>query len=264
MKSLSRRNLKIVAATAMTVFSLFAATVGAFAWFTSKLSAANNGTEFSVYTDDISLDYSIYKYDINIDRPVKIEGQTSKGFVLNQYDMVFKERNKYNPVYIEIEISGLHLADSGSLIFCLDRNTDAPAMDSNHNLSAFISSVTKYAVRANGAIQNGIYDPQSVENTWDNLNSIFYDVDTSGQLTTQNFISGSAGAYVKSSGLEFNVTYSSSDFLNGSLYVYLYANYDEVFAEAYSHEHGFNEQSIASSSYYTLGNDLSCIRIERA
>ena len=262
--SKGKKSLKLFLVTLVTIFSVLAGANGVIAWFSYKLSTTNNGTDFSVYTDDISLDYSIYKYDINIDRPVKIEGQTSKGFVLNQYDMVFKERNKYNPVYIEIEISGLHLADSGSLIFCLDRNTDAPAMDSNHNLSAFISSVTKYAVRANGAIQNGIYDPQSVENTWDNLNSIFYDADTAGQLTTQNFISGSAGAYVKSSGLEFNVTYSSSDFLNGSLYIYLYANYDEVFAEAYSHEHGFNEQSIASSSYYTLGNDLSCIRIVRA
>ena len=258
-----KNSLKIFMATLVTLFSLLAGATGVFAWFTSKLTAVNRGTDFSVYTDDISLNYSIYRYDINIDRPVKIDGRTSNGFVLNQYDMVFKERNKYNPVYIEIEISSSHLADSGSLIFCLDRNTDVPAMDSNHNLSAFISSVTKYAVSANGVIQNCIYDPQSVENTWDNLNSIFYDADTAGQLTTQNFISGSAGAYVKSSGLEFNVTYSSSDFINDSLYIYLYANYDEVFTETYSHEHGFNEQSIGSSSFYTLSNDLSRIRIER-
>ena len=52
MKSLSRRNLKIVAATAMTVFSLFAATVGAFAWFTGKLQQANQADDFKVTVTD--------------------------------------------------------------------------------------------------------------------------------------------------------------------------------------------------------------------
>ena len=40
--------MKIIAATAMTIFSLFAATVGAFAWFTSKLTQANDADQFKV------------------------------------------------------------------------------------------------------------------------------------------------------------------------------------------------------------------------
>ena len=52
MKSASKRNLKIVAATAMTIFSLFAATVGAFAWFTGKIQEAGQADEFSVIVNN--------------------------------------------------------------------------------------------------------------------------------------------------------------------------------------------------------------------
>lgn len=45
---ISKKNLKIIAATAMTIFSLFAATVGAFAWFTGTLTKNQESNEFKV------------------------------------------------------------------------------------------------------------------------------------------------------------------------------------------------------------------------
>ena len=48
MKRIGRKNMKIIAATAMTIFSLFATTVGVFAWFTSKLTQANEADQFNV------------------------------------------------------------------------------------------------------------------------------------------------------------------------------------------------------------------------
>ena len=82
------------------IFSLATGFMGAYAWFLMKASQGVDGPEFSIYTSDISLSYSIYKYDINLNEPCKIDGETSHGFTLNQYDVVFKERNKYNPVYL--------------------------------------------------------------------------------------------------------------------------------------------------------------------
>ena len=52
MKRISRKNMKIIAATAMTIFSLFAVTVGAFAWFVANLQQANNADQFSVTIRD--------------------------------------------------------------------------------------------------------------------------------------------------------------------------------------------------------------------
>jgi len=47
-----RKNLKILAATAMSIFSLFAATVGAFAWFTGKIQEAGQADEFAVMVNN--------------------------------------------------------------------------------------------------------------------------------------------------------------------------------------------------------------------
>jgi len=51
-KGISKTNLKIIAATAMSIFTLFAATVGAFAWFTGKIQEANQADEFSVMVNN--------------------------------------------------------------------------------------------------------------------------------------------------------------------------------------------------------------------
>ena len=48
MKRIGSTNMKIIAATAMTVFSLFAATIGVFAWFTGKIQDSKNADEFEV------------------------------------------------------------------------------------------------------------------------------------------------------------------------------------------------------------------------
>ena len=48
MKRISRKNMKIVAATAMTIFSLFAALSGVYAWFVSKMNEANDLDIFEV------------------------------------------------------------------------------------------------------------------------------------------------------------------------------------------------------------------------
>ena len=257
-----KKTLRLFMSALVGIFSLATGFTGAFAWFVLKVSQGVDGTEFSVYASDISLSYNIYKYDINLNEPCKIDGETSHGFTLNQYDVVFKERNKYNPVYLEIEISGNLIERAGSFSFILDRDTTAPAMDSNNYLSEYFSSITKYAVGTNGAMQGGIHDSSSVSDTWDNLNAVFYDRDTSGQLTTQLFTSGTSGNYVKTNDLRFTLSYTQSDFVNNSLYVYLYINYDENLSEIYSYEHGLTGQSIGGSSNYTLSNDLTCIRIE--
>ena len=48
MKKIGRNNLKIVAATAMTIFSLFAAAAGAYAWFTSHLQENSQMEEMEI------------------------------------------------------------------------------------------------------------------------------------------------------------------------------------------------------------------------
>ena len=46
-----QKNLKLIAATGVTIFSLFAAVTGAFAWFTSLLDFSNSVDGFNVFHD---------------------------------------------------------------------------------------------------------------------------------------------------------------------------------------------------------------------
>ena len=83
MKTVSKRNLKIVAATAMTIFSLFAATVGAFAWFTGKIQQAHEADEFSVTVNNGRLksiyfhNYASKAIDSNTLKPTSYTFQNS-------------------------------------------------------------------------------------------------------------------------------------------------------------------------------------------
>ena len=240
------------------ILSLAAFVAGTYSWFTSKTQEALSSTNFSIYADDLGIEHSIYKYDTTSDSPARLINSDANNFKLNQYDVVFKERNKYNALYVELFITGSNLADSGTITLKLERDTSKPVMDENDYLSNCFTSVTKFAVGGNGLIQNGIYDPASVDNTWDNLNTVFLDEDLDGHLTTQSFTSGTTGSYVKQDYLEFTLNYTSNDYLNGRLVIYLYINYNSTLAETYSLEHGI---SIEGSLNYTLEDDLTMLSV---
>lgn len=260
-KSKNRTNLKITLALSTVIFSLVSSFVGTIAWFSSNTQVMATGCSITVYADDTELSYSIYRFDIDQNYPVYLSDDDATGFVLNQYDVVFKERNKYNPLYLEISLAGASLGSSGSLSFVLQRDTSISPMDANNYLSSSFTSVTKFAIGTNSSIQSGIYNPMnSVNDTWNNLNAAFFARDSLDQLATQSFTSGTSGHYTKYDSLTFSVNYDSSDFVNGVLYIFLYINYDSTLAENYSNEHGI---SIGGSLNYTLHDDLTTLSIAK-
>lgn len=136
MKKLRKqKNLKLIAATGVTIFSLFAAVTGAFAWFTSINSARNNVDGFGVYYDDSTITAaSVYciKYD-------GIYGATATKLVPNstltmsEYDYIFKDKNVNTPLFLRIEIEGY---------------------DRTRNLNIVISSSGQYKTGSNTYVNN--------------------------------------------------------------------------------------------------------------
>ena len=88
-KRKNNKNLKIIAATLVTIFSLFVCFAGTFAWFNVQRYANNGTSGFEVRGDDTSISCSLYKYDVNSDTPVLVTGEGVQHFDLNQYDVVF-------------------------------------------------------------------------------------------------------------------------------------------------------------------------------
>ncbi len=104
-----QKNLKLIAATGVTIFSLFAAVTGAFAWFTSLLDFKNSVDGFNVFHDDSQVTtvscYAI-KYDgIYGGRAVEIT-DGSQRVKMSEYDNIFRDKNINTPLFLRIEIGG--------------------------------------------------------------------------------------------------------------------------------------------------------------
>ena len=244
----------------LSLFSLTSLFVGTFAWFISVRSQETTADNFVISRDDLKASYSIYKYDTTTDSPVVLDNFL-ENFALNQYDVIFKERNKYVPLYIKIELTGSNLGTNGSIKLHLNRNSSISAMDENNKLRNNFTSVTKFAVSTNTAHFGSIYDHTSVNNTWNNLNDAFYNIDMNDNLATLKFTSGTNGNYIKEDKLVFNLSYAPDDFQDNKLIIYLYINYDQHLTEAYSQQHDISLSALGLDLSYRMLNDLTSIYI---
>lgn len=112
MKLVGKRSLKIIAASAMTAFSLLAATIGAVAWFASKRSESAESNEFVIYQDTSSITtiscYAI-KYDGVYGAMAKklVSGEDNE-FKMSEYDYILRDKNINTPLFLRVEISGFN------------------------------------------------------------------------------------------------------------------------------------------------------------
>lgn len=112
MKLVGKRSLKIIAASAMTAFSLLAVTIGAVAWFASKRSESAESNEFVIYQDTSSITtiscYAI-KYDGVYGAMAKklVSGEDNE-FKMSEYDYILRDKNINTPLFLRVEISGFN------------------------------------------------------------------------------------------------------------------------------------------------------------
>lgn len=91
----------------MTIFSLFAAFMGTFAWFNSVKVMNQSATGFQIQYDDSSITASsVYciKYDGIYGASATKLTEGSDGFVMSEYDSIFKDKNVNTPLFLRIEI----------------------------------------------------------------------------------------------------------------------------------------------------------------
>ena len=110
MKLFGKRSLKIIAASAMTVFSLLAATLGAIAWFASKRNESANSDEFAIY-HDTSMITTISCYAIKYDgvygaMAKKLVSGADNEYKMSEYDYILRDKNINTPLFLRVEITG--------------------------------------------------------------------------------------------------------------------------------------------------------------
>lgn len=91
-----KNNLKIIAATCMTIFNLAICFAATFAWFTAAKKLSGSDMTMQIEAHELRLSYELYKFDDSVKDIVEVESLN-----LNPYDTVIKERNKNNAIVIK-------------------------------------------------------------------------------------------------------------------------------------------------------------------
>lgn len=106
---LTKRNKKVIAAAALTIFSLFVAMTGAFAWFASKMNLSSTGSDFSVHHDDskvTTLSCYAIKYDGVFGAYANKISDGSQSVKMSEYDYILRDKNINTPLFLRIELTG--------------------------------------------------------------------------------------------------------------------------------------------------------------
>ena len=96
-----KNNLKIIAATCMTIFNLAICFAATFAWFTASRKLAGNDIAIQLDAKELHIDYNLYKFDDTQKEIVEVNR-----FDLNTYDSIIKERNVNTPLIVKTVIAG--------------------------------------------------------------------------------------------------------------------------------------------------------------
>lgn len=136
---IGNKNLKIIAATSMTVFSLLTCFMGAYAWFNNAMNQETTSDGFSIEGGsalNIESAYAV-RYDGNY-------GATATNLFKNptiamsEYDYIFKDRNVNTPLFLRLELSGFIKTNNLSItIPC----THGYKVDGTNNIANYLSNV---------------------------------------------------------------------------------------------------------------------------
>ena len=205
------------------------------AWLGINNDITGSNIGVAVDYDKFFVEQGYYKYNINENGVEYFSSLTNIDF--NQYDLVFRSRNRYTPIVATIKMTGEDLASSGTITIQIRRDSNVVATyveDEEEHLSHIFSNI----MRVTAFVGAEYYDSDIGElfnnvDTIENYNAAREQTRTTSNskvFTVATMDDDQLGTVTKSD-IEFNVSYTSEDFvtINGvsTLIVYLYITYDE-------------------------------------
>ena len=290
-----KQRAKLVYALISVVTSaavLIAATT-TMAWFSSNRDVDASRMQIATEYDDLTARCAVYLWDVDTEKGVS-QNEDSTNILLNQgkpfltYDTIFVERNRYNPVIVEITVTGERYQNKGgTLTVTVERAPDqvTPAyvddagspvaeQHSNDTDSFFFTSVMNFACgkvaftqqasygEASDAFKSAddqIYQEAKAAFVTENSSKI---LEFNNGVTPVNFIDDSDPEDLKKKdSVSFAITYHAGDWQSNELKVYLFINYDdELSADIVGASTGTFTGDVVHTAT-NLENDLSRIFI---
>ena len=203
MKRISRKNMKIIAATAMTIFSLFAVITGTYAWFVSKMTQANGSQNIPVTAMGGRLK-NIYFHEM--------ESKVINNVTTNPISFTFE--NTYSGK-ISYDWTSNTASYSGNTSISLD---DYSPLDAAHPLLLVFELDKAYDLTLDGEIViKGITEVEDFLGTRVNHSAPKYDLKTTGVYYSETNAQDSSKTdyyYALSSVANFYCTDSSNELYN--------------------------------------------------
>lgn len=257
----------------------------AFGWFAQNKEVGGDAMAVTAYQDDVEAEYSHYFYDAK--NAVGVGEDSITDIQVPQYDLIFRQRNRYTPAVIRVALTGEEdLPQSGTIALTIGRNlaasitTDEGTIANGSELPALnnlFSSLMRLTI-VKGA---GIYsdDPTTLYRNIDNLpygnDSTLYEViksQTANNATTNVFttVTGDEGdpdRYTKADSVTLSIDYTAADWndidgdgVNETLNVYVYVTYDETLLREYgAYDATLNGDITSVGQVIKLSNDLLTI-----
>ena len=213
-----------------------------FGWFSNNIKTTTTGMGVSTHTEDFNVKYTYFKYDIRESEVVTSASLEEIEF--NQYDLVFRSRNRYTPIVVRIEMTGSSLPSAGTITAKINRDTSKAVSVDDHGtmkMSNFFTSIMRVTPYVGSALYNSNKDTQfnNIDSTT-NFNAVRAlkgnDATTGSKVfTTVTIPDDTITNITKVNYLEIPIVYTSADFVTidavSTLVVYLYITYDEGYTE---------------------------------
>ncbi len=269
---------KMIMSIVTVMLTGFVFTAVTFAWFYSNRNVDSDNNNMSLYFDDTTASYQVYRYDTKL-----LQGTTNDAdgnplditdIELNQYDLVFKARNRYTPIFARVEVVRLEsMPESGTIYLTISRNSNND--DSTHSgdsivMGAYASSVMRFTGWVSSSFDddpNALY--QIIDNELYTTIVINKDYTNNTKLDSDVFTtsSGEVGdmTYSKASSITLEMTYSTNDWtLNNEgkqvLNTYLYISYDVDLISYYAKENDMSSLQIGEETV-SFENDINLLRV---
>ena len=164
----NNKNIKLAAATGVTLFSLTTVFVATIAWFAMNKNTDGNGLNVSVSNDSGIQILSCYavRYDGNYGAIAVDVLHGHKFITMSEYDYIFTDRNVNTPLFLRMEVS--HFAASGDLEVTIPCSGSYKTDNKiNPYLSNVVSAKFLYGLKANETLipDNYSWSGDNVQNS---------------------------------------------------------------------------------------------------